>query len=91
MLVLNRKELETIRIGQAVITILATGPTRVSVGIEAPREIEIVRGEPARAGSGTGGSVMEWAFILGVFTGSAITATIAMAAAVSEWIWRFKE
>lgn len=45
MLVLNRRERETIRIGQAVITILATGPTRVSVGIEAPREIEIVRGE----------------------------------------------
>lgn len=35
--------------------------------------------------------MMDWAFILGMFTGSAITATIAMAAAVSEWIWRFKE
>lgn len=45
MLVLNRKELETIHIGDAVITILATGPTRVSVGIEAPQTTKILRGE----------------------------------------------
>ena len=45
MLVLSRTEQETIHIGQAVITILAVSGGRVSVGIEAPREIEIMRGE----------------------------------------------
>lgn len=34
---------------------------------------------------------MEFCFILGVFTGSLIVGAIAAAAAVSEWIWRFKE
>lgn len=45
MLVLSRKEQQQLVIGQAVVMILAVRGGRVSVGIEAPREIEILRGE----------------------------------------------
>lgn len=45
MLVLTRKERETLIIGDAVVTILHASHGRVSVGVEAPREIPIVRGE----------------------------------------------
>ena len=34
---------------------------------------------------------VEFAFILGMFTGCVITGICAAAAAVSEWIWRIKE
>lgn len=45
MLVLSRKERQQLVIGNVVVTILHASHGRVSVGIEAPREIEIVRGE----------------------------------------------
>lgn len=46
MLVLTRKETQTIRIGDdIVIRIVHAGPTSVKIGIEAPRDIRIVRGE----------------------------------------------
>lgn len=35
--------------------------------------------------------MMDWCFIAGLFTGSLITGALALAAAVSEWIWQFKE
>lgn len=46
MLVLSRKTSERIKIGdQVVVTILHAASGRVSVGIEAPRDTRIVRGE----------------------------------------------
>lgn len=46
MLVLSRHEQETIRIGDdIVISIQRISGNRVVVGIEAPREVRIVRGE----------------------------------------------
>jgi carbon storage regulator len=46
MLVLTRKETQTIRIGDdIVIRIVHAGATSVKIGIEAPRDIQIVRGE----------------------------------------------
>ena len=46
MLVLSRKLSETIHIGDDIaITICRIGPNSVRVGITAPREMNIVRGE----------------------------------------------
>ena len=46
MLVLTRKNSETIRIGDDVtVTIVRTGRSSVQIGIEAPRDVRIVRGE----------------------------------------------
>ena len=46
MLVLSRKRGESIYIGNSiVITIIESYPNRVRIGIEAPKEISIVRGE----------------------------------------------
>ena len=46
MLVLTRKCHEQIRIGDdVVVTVLRTAKGSVQVGIEAPREVDIVRGE----------------------------------------------
>lgn len=45
MLVLSRKPGERIQIGEAVVTILHASCGRVSVGVEAPREVKVVRGE----------------------------------------------
>lgn len=45
MLVLSRKPGERIQIGEAVVTILHAGCGRVSIGVEAPRETKILRGE----------------------------------------------
>lgn len=45
MLVLSRKPGERIEIGEVVLTILRSAHGRVSVGIEAPRSIRVVRGE----------------------------------------------
>ena len=46
MLVLSRKELETIRIGTEIeITIVRLGPGVVRIGIDAPKDLRIVRGE----------------------------------------------
>ena len=45
MLVLGRQPGETIVIGDAVVTILSARNGRVSVGIEAPQETKILRGE----------------------------------------------
>lgn len=44
MLVISRKKNQTVRIGDATITILKTG-RNVSIGIVAPKETPIVRGE----------------------------------------------
>ena len=46
MLVLSRKKGEVIRIGDdVVITILESDAGRVKVGIEAPPEVKVLRGE----------------------------------------------
>lgn len=45
MLVLGRQVGETIVIGDAVVTILSVRPGRVAVGVEAPLEVKILRGE----------------------------------------------
>jgi carbon storage regulator len=46
MLVLTRKEGETIRIGRdTVITVCRLKGSEVRIGIEAPRAIRVVRGE----------------------------------------------
>ena len=45
MLVLGRQAGETIVIGDTVVTILSVRPGRVSVGVEAPREVKVLRGE----------------------------------------------
>ena len=45
MLVLGRQPGETIVIGDAVVTILSARNGRVSVGVEAPAETKILRGE----------------------------------------------
>lgn len=46
MLVLSRKAGERILIGDdVVITVTETGPTRVRIGIEAPRSVRVVREE----------------------------------------------
>lgn len=52
MLVLSRKEQETIRIGKdIVITITGIEGQRVSIGIEAPSDVKILRGELAERAS----------------------------------------
>jgi carbon storage regulator CsrA len=45
MLVLTRKTAERIHIGDVVVVILHASHGRVSVGIEAPRETKVLRGE----------------------------------------------
>lgn len=56
MLVLSRRKMETIRIGDdIVVTVLQTGSGRVKLGIEAPAHMRVLRGElellePALAG-----------------------------------------
>lgn len=46
MLVLTRKETQSIRIGEdIIITVVQSGSSSVKIGIEAPRDIRIVRGE----------------------------------------------
>lgn len=46
MLVLSRKPTETIRIGaDIVVTIKRIDANRVKVGIEAPRDVPVLRGE----------------------------------------------
>jgi carbon storage regulator len=45
MLVLGRQPGETIVIGDVVVTILSARPGRVSVGIEAPQDVKVLRGE----------------------------------------------
>jgi carbon storage regulator len=46
MLVLTRKKAEEIRIGDnIVIKILQAGPNKVKIGIEAPKDVRVLRGE----------------------------------------------
>jgi carbon storage regulator CsrA len=45
MLVLTRKTGETIKIGDAVLTVTKVKGQAVRVAIEAPREVRILRGE----------------------------------------------
>ncbi len=61
MLVLSRKTGERIMIGdQVVITVVRIGPNNVRIGIEAPRDMNIVREElcsqPIGTAAGGGGS-----------------------------------
>lgn len=50
MLVFSRKEGEWIQVGDARIVILHASHGRVSVGVEAPREVTILRGERVEQG-----------------------------------------
>lgn len=46
MLVLSRKPGETINIGDNIsVTVVSIGPNRVRIGIDAPREVNVWRGE----------------------------------------------
>ena len=45
MLVLSRRKGESIVIGNAVLTLLDTGRGRVRIGIEAPPDLAVMRGE----------------------------------------------
>ena len=45
MLVLSRKVGEKLIIGDIVVTIVRIGPSTVRIGIEAPRDVNIVRAE----------------------------------------------
>ena len=46
MLVLSRKSMERIQIGESVVvTVLEIGRNRVRIGIEAPKEIRVLRSE----------------------------------------------
>ena len=57
MLVLSRKEGEQLMIGDnIVLTINRISGNRVAIGIDAPREIRVVRGELKRHEVSTGGS-----------------------------------
>ena len=48
MLVLTRKQGETIRIGdQIVIKVISTGRGKAKIGIEAPGDVRVLRGELA--------------------------------------------
>ena len=48
MLVLSRKETESIRVGDSiVITIVRVSGDKVRIGIEAPREVPVIRNELA--------------------------------------------
>ena len=48
MLVLTRKRDEIIRIGsEIVIRVIRTGPTSVKIGVAAPDDVRVVRGELA--------------------------------------------
>ncbi len=56
MLVLSRKEGEQLLIGDnIVLTVNRISGNRVAIGIEAPREVRIVRGELERHELSTGG------------------------------------
>ena len=53
MLVLSRKAGERILIGEDIaITIVRIGPNTVKIGIDAPRDMNIVREELCNAGAG---------------------------------------
>lgn len=46
MLVLSRKEQEVVHIGDNItVTVVRIGPNTVRLGIEAPKDMKIVRGE----------------------------------------------
>ncbi len=49
MLVLSRKPGESIRIGSAVLTVLSVQGNRVEIGIEAPRDVRVLRHELEQA------------------------------------------
>ena len=58
MLVLSRKESQRIRLGESIVlTIVGVNGDRVRVGIEAPAEVQVRRGElPPRAAPAAGRS-----------------------------------
>jgi carbon storage regulator len=45
MLVITRKEDQTIRIGDAIVSVVRTRSGKVTLGIDAPANIKILRGE----------------------------------------------
>lgn len=46
MLVLTRKKGETIRIGDSIVVkVISTGRGKVKIGIEAPTDLRVIRGE----------------------------------------------
>lgn len=45
MLVLTRKQNQSIQVGDVIFTVLRAGPRAVSIGIEAPANVPIVRTE----------------------------------------------
>ena len=52
MLILSRKAEQTIQIGEQIrVTILSIRGTRVTIGLEAPDSVQILRGELERSGS----------------------------------------
>ena len=60
MLVLTRKPQETIQIGDNItITIIKTKGKAVRIGIEAPKDISVLRGELVAAKEAEGSSVVE--------------------------------
>ncbi len=60
MLVLSRKPGERILIGDEIaITIVRIGPNSVRVGIDAPRDVNIVREELCRPSEATGSAAIE--------------------------------
>lgn len=59
MLCLTRLEGEAIRIGDAYVTVLSLGNGRVKLGIDAPREITVMRCELESAGAGRTAAVTD--------------------------------
>lgn len=56
MLVLSRKPSEVIHIGDHVkVTVVRIGPNNVRIGIDAPRDMNVVRGELVEGNNESGG------------------------------------
>jgi carbon storage regulator len=61
MLVLTRKRTETIQIGEDIfIKVIRTGRTSVKIGIEAPANVRVVRGELLESNDPTAAAHTNW-------------------------------
>jgi carbon storage regulator len=61
MLVLTRKRTETIQIGEDIfIKVIRTGRSSVKIGIEAPANVRVVRGELLEGNDPTSGVHTNW-------------------------------